>query len=97
MLPKRKMENLRVLTAQEYIDRVNRTHVWESGLNALAENYRANQAAYSASHSHTRTNYAGGSVCMRRLEELSELVGLLLEERSGQQLTLGMPVPLILR
>ena len=56
------MENLRVLTAQEYIDRVNRTHVWESGLNALAENYRANQAAYSASHSHTRTNYAGGSV-----------------------------------
>lgn len=57
-----KMENLRVLTAQEYIDRVNRTHVWESGLNALAENYRANQAAYSASHSHTSTNYAGGSV-----------------------------------
>ena len=34
----------------------------ESGLNALAENYRANQAAYSASHSHTNTNYAGGSV-----------------------------------
>ena len=52
-------QNLRVLNAREYQDRIWQTQVWEQGFNALAENYRAKQAAYSASQTTTTTAHAG--------------------------------------
>lgn len=56
---KGKEQNLRVLNAKEYQDRIMQTQVWQQGFNALAENYRANQAAYSASKTTSTTAHAG--------------------------------------
>lgn len=54
-----KEQNLRVLNASEYQDRIWQTQVWEQGFNTLAENYRAKQAAYSASQTNTTTGHVG--------------------------------------
>lgn len=47
---------LEIQTAQEYSNRIGRTHMWEEGFAALGENAAANKSAYSKSTTVTRGN-----------------------------------------
>lgn len=59
---KNKMETLKVLEANEYIERVSRRQNWGAFFNAFNENMAAAKAGYSASSTQTNSSYAGGSV-----------------------------------
>lgn len=56
------INNMFVMSAEEYLKRVNRTLMWESALNALAEGLNANSAGYSYSKSVSTGNVSGGSL-----------------------------------
>ena len=56
------METLKVLEANEYIERVSRRQNWGAFFNAFNENMAAAKAGYSASSTQTNSSYAGGSV-----------------------------------
>ena len=59
---KNKMETLKVLEANEYIERVSRRQNWGAFFNAFNESMAAAKAGYSASSTQTNSSYAGGYV-----------------------------------